>query len=212
MENTDYFSDRVILSATNQSVDAINDKVTAMIPREASVYLSADEVAEQDDTNPHLFPTEFLNSLTPSGIATHRLTLKVGMPVMLLRNLNTSRGLCNGTRMIIKSTHNSIIECEIMHGSYKGDRHLIPRIIMDSSDEVLPFTLRRRQFPIRPCFAMTINKSQGHTLRYVGLNLQIPVFSHGQLYVAMSRVQRPQNLKIFAPTGIQNIVYRDALN
>ncbi len=82
---------------------------------------------------------------------------------------------------------------------------------MDSSDDVLPFVLRRRQFPIRLCYAMTINKSQGQTLQYVGLNLETPVFSHGQLYVAMSRVQKPQNLKLYAPAGISNIVYHQAL-
>ena len=173
--------------------------------------MSADKVAEEDDVNIHLFPTEFLHSLTPNGIATHKLTLKIGMPVMLLRNLNTSQGLCNGTRMIVKRMRNNLLECEIMHGSYKGQCHFIPRINMDSSDDVLPFTLRRRQFPLRPCFAMTINKSQGQTLRYVGLNLETQVFPHGQLYVAMSRVQKPQNLKIFAPNGIKNIVYPDAL-
>lgn len=209
--NPEYYSDRVILSATNANVDEINEQVTQLVPGEAKVYESADTVAEQEDVNAHLYPTEFLNSLTPNGIAAHSITLKVGMPVMLLRNLNTACGLCNGTRLIIRNLQENIVEAEIMHGAYKGTRHFIPRIIMDSSDDVLPFVLRRLQFPIRPCYAMTINKSQGQTLQHVGLNLERNVFSHGQLYVAMSRVQRPQNLRIYAPHGIMNVVYRGAL-
>ncbi|KAI8533766.1 hypothetical protein RHMOL_Rhmol10G0034600 [Rhododendron molle] len=34
---------------------------------------------------------------------------------------------------------------------------------------------------------MTINKSQGISVKFVGVDLRIPVFSHGQLYVALSR-------------------------
>jgi ATP-dependent DNA helicase PIF1 len=43
----------------------------------------------------------------------------------------------------------------------------------------MPFTLRRRQFPVRPAFAMTINKAQGQTLKMVGIFLPKPVFTHG---------------------------------
>ena len=76
----------------------------------------------------------------------------------------------------------------------------------------MSFTLKRLQFPVRLSFAMTINKSQGQTLKIAGLDLTLPCFSHGQLYVGCSRVGSPQNLFILAPNGkTRNIVYPEAL-
>ncbi len=49
-----------------------------------------------------LYLVEFLNTLQFSGITNHKLELKVGVPILLLRNLNQSIGLCNGTRLIVK--------------------------------------------------------------------------------------------------------------
>jgi hypothetical protein len=114
---------------------------------------------------------------------------------MLIRNLNPSQGLCNGTRLICHELHNKVLEAEIITGSHIGSRVFIPRITLTSSDNTLPFILKRRQFPIRVAFSMTINKSQGQTLNRVGLYLPQPVFPHGQLYVAMSRITSHQSIK-----------------
>jgi ATP-dependent exoDNAse (exonuclease V) alpha subunit len=72
---------------------------------------------------------------------------------------------------------------------------LIPRITFIPKPEEYPFEWQRRQFPVRPAFASTINKSQGQTMKQVGVWLRGPVFVHGQLYVACSRVSLPSNLK-----------------
>ena len=83
------------------------------------------------------------------------------------------------------------------------------------SDSGLPFKIQRRQFPISLCFAMTINKSQGQTLSRVGLYLPRPVFTHGQLHVAISRVKTKRGLKILildedgnVTNTTKNIVYK----
>ena len=55
----------------------------------------------------------------------------------------------------------------------------------------------RNQFPLIPAFAMTINKSQGQSFKNVGISLANPVFSHGQLYVALSRTRIRKGIKIF---------------
>ncbi|CAF3262621.1 unnamed protein product, partial [Rotaria sp. Silwood2] len=155
-----------------------------------------DEVECEDGDDITNYPTEFLNSLTPSGMPPHKLKLKIGAIVMLLRSLDVHQGLCNGIRLIVRRLLNHMIDCEVATGSNKGSRVLIPRITLTPSDPILPFKLRRHQFPIRLSFAMTINKSQGQTLDRLGLLLPQPVFSHGQLYVAFSRVHSLASVKV----------------
>ena len=142
------------------------------------------------------YPTEFLNSLDLPDMPTHILTLKIGVPIILLRNINPPR-LCNGTRLSVKKMMNNIIEATILNGKFKGGDFLLPRIPMITTD--MQFEFKRLQFPVRLDFAMTINKAQGQSLQVCGLNLENPCFSHGQLYVVCSRVE---NLPIYSCTHL----------
>lgn len=177
----------------------MNDRVLDMFPGDTVTCFSVDSVAEVDQQA--VYPTEYLNSLTLSGLPPHKLNIKVGAPVMLLRNIDPARGHCNGTRYIVRQISQRYITGQIACGEYSGNVLLIPRIPLSPTDAGLPFTLRRRQFPLRPAFAMTINKAQGQTLQCVGVLLDEPVFTHGQLYVASSRCGDPSNIKFYAQNG-----------
>ena len=213
VQHSSFISNRAILTPRNENVHAINDLIMNRLPGESHTYLSADSVEESEE--PHLWPTDFLNSLSPSGMPPHSLTLKVGAPVMLLRNLKpgAGHGLSNGTRMVVKQLGRNIIEIEILTGSGAGQRVMIPRITLAPSEMSIPF--RRRQFPVQSCFAISVNKAQGQTLEHVGIYLPEPVFSHGQYYVALSRAKRASAVAVYVPDSSEhtsNIVYSEVLS
>ena len=176
---------RAVLAARNEEVHRVNDDVFSRIPADGPdvELLSADSTEEEGEEA--VYPVEFLNSINPSGLPPHKLRLEKGMPVLLLRNLDSAKGLANGTRLIVKGVQRHVMDAEIATGSYVGRRVFIPRITLTPSEDGfrMPFKLKPRQFPVRLAFAMTINKAQGQTLQRVGLFLPSHVFSHGQLYI-----------------------------
>ncbi|CAJ2669571.1 unnamed protein product [Trifolium pratense] len=139
---------------------------------------------------------------------------------MLMRNIDQAEGLCNGTRLIVTKLAVHVIEAKVIGGKYHGNVIIyIPRVPISPSQSPWPFKLTRRQFPIIVSYAMTINKSQGQSLDYVGLYLPKDVFSHGQIYVAVSRVKSKKGIKILihdetkqAKTSTTNVVYKEVFH
>ncbi|KEH34930.1 PIF1-like helicase [Medicago truncatula] len=103
---------------------------------------------------------EFLNTINSSGLPNHKITLKVGVTIMLLRNLDITVGLCNGTRLIVTKMGRYVLKGRVISGSNVGEKVYILRLSLTPSDTIIPFKFQRSQFPISLCFAMTINKSQ----------------------------------------------------
>lgn len=218
----EYLRDRAILTPLNEYVGKINEEALDRLPGNVTIYKSCDTICKasaSSGADEILYPPEYLNSLKFSGLPNHELKVKEGVPIMLLRNLNPKKGLCNGTRLIVTRCYKFLIEGLIIIGNKIGETAYIPRINMSPADKELPFVLKRKQFPVAVCYAMTINKSQGQTVKNVGLFLPKTVFSHGQLYIAVSRVTSPLGLKILCVDETEscagytkNVVYREIFN
>ena len=80
---------------------------------------------------------------------------------MLLRNLDVEAGLCNVVRAVVVRAHPKVLDLKIISGSAAGRRVYVPRLTLAPNNPELPFVLRRRQFPIKLAWAITINKAQG---------------------------------------------------
>uniref|UniRef100_A0ABD2WRM7 ATP-dependent DNA helicase n=1 Tax=Trichogramma kaykai TaxID=54128 RepID=A0ABD2WRM7_9HYME len=209
---------KVILASHNEDVTNLNNRILHMMPNDVHTYYSTDyasyKCSDQCDDDIELkWPIEVINSVT-DGLPPHKLQLKINCIVMLIRNLSVNEGLCTGTRLKITKLYEYNIKAEILTGEKIGNVVFIPKITLktdESSD--YPFIAYRKQFPIILAFAMTINKSQGQSFDEVGLYINRPLFSHGQLYVALSRCKNYD--KIFIENDsencdiIENVVWRE---
>lgn len=180
--------------------------------------MSSDSIdpADLNSRDDSVFTPDFLNSIKTSGLPNHYLRLRIGTPVMLIRNIDPNDGLCNGTRLQIIQLANHILQAKVITGTRVGEKVWLHRLLLSPTDSKLPFKMRRRQFPLKVAFEMTINKSQGKTLAKVGLFLPRPIFSHGQLYVVVSRVKSRKRLKILITDkrgkpqdSTMNVVYKE---
>ncbi|CAA0821401.1 PIF1 helicase [Striga hermonthica] len=209
---------RAILTTKNCFVDEVNKKLINEFPGDLVEYLSFDRVENPSHEAEY---GDIINSLTPSGLSEHRLSLKKNAPVILLRNLDPTEGLCNGTRLICKKLDKNVIYAEIAVRDFSGKSVFIHRIPFEPpADEQYPVPYTRTQFPLHLCFAMTINNAQGQTLDRVGVYLRKPVFSHWQLYVAISRAKTATSVKLLIKPPFfnehrlnytKNIVYTEVL-
>jgi ATP-dependent DNA helicase PIF1 len=140
----DWLSTKAILTPLNKDVKKINNKLLDRFPGVVREFLSSDTVNEEEDNI--AFPVEYINSIESGGFPDHSLKLKIGCPLILLRNLDPEKGLCNGTRLICRSIRRNIIEVTIATGAFANTHHLIPRINFLPTDTQSPVAFKRRQF------------------------------------------------------------------
>ncbi|CAG8842443.1 10197_t:CDS:2, partial [Gigaspora margarita] len=176
-----YFKD-FLLNIGNRTESTISDDIIRihdqMVPGDTIIYQNYNTVS--DDTR-GLYQQEYLNSITPNGLPSYELCLKISTSIMCLCNLDSTNGLCNGTRLICKSFQPNVIGATITTVSYKENE--------------------MRQFPIKLAFVLTIKKSQGQTIPRIGLYIPEHVFAHGQLYVAFSRARTQHDIKVLVKNG-----------
>jgi hypothetical protein len=219
MRDSTFFQQHAILAPTLEIVERVNNFVMDLMPREEKEYLICDTVLKCDEDvgiYRRWTTTDFLNDIKCYGMPNHKLHLKIGVPVMLLRNIDVSSGLCNGTRLTTVMLGKNVISARVVSGPHSGEVVYITRTNLVPSDANVSITFQRRQFPVCLCFAMTINKSQGQTLSNVGLFLPRHVFTHGQLYVVVSRVKTRKGLEILITddsgqpsNSTTNVVYHE---
>ena len=135
-KDTRWLSERALLAPKNISVDKVNDHILAKIPGAVMMYSSVDSVVDEEEAVQ--YPMEFLNSLEPPGMPPHLLFLKIGVPIILLRNIDSPR-LCNGTRLVIKKMMSRVLEATIITGKYAGEDVFIPRIPLRPSNLPIQF-------------------------------------------------------------------------
>ncbi|CDF77532.1 partial DNA helicase [Chondrus crispus] len=211
-----WLTKHVILTTKNRPLEEVNEVIGNMIPGPYRTYLSAEKV-ENENTNALIYPTEMLNTLTAgSALPDHKLMLKKDFIVMLLRNIDPTSGYVKGARYVIENVTNNLLCLRVTAGSHEGNRLCLPRMPCGPGDDKFPIPgFTRTQFPIRTCFALTTNKAQGQSFGgRIGLDLRDHYFSHGQLYVALSRTTHPSNVTTLTRESdetTRNVVYSEFL-
>ncbi|XP_020985863.1 uncharacterized protein LOC107462515 [Arachis duranensis] len=130
---------RAILAPTLESVEKVNDFVLTIFSGMEKEYLSSDttcQADENEDVQQEWFTPEFLNDIKYSGLPNHKLTLKPGVAVMLLRNIDQTSGLCNGTRLIVNELGSNVIRATVVTGRNIENKVYIPRM------NLIPFRFR----------------------------------------------------------------------
>jgi hypothetical protein len=109
----DYFLNRGILCPRNSDVDEINQAMIELFPGVEQIYHSADKIKDSTDD---IYPVEYLKSISLGGLPPSELKVKVGAPLMVLRNINPGLGLCNGTRVRLIRKRQRVLEVKIISG------------------------------------------------------------------------------------------------
>ena len=194
--NPDYFKKRAILTGTNSDVKELNESLLHRVPGETKTYLSIDPCMDPDDAA--YVGTEVLNNIEMSGMPEHRLLLKVDAIIILIRNLHVHMKDVNGTRYIITALSSNLITAKKLGANDDEPLLLIPRVIHLTKNDEFPFIMKRVQFPVKLAYVMTFQRAQGQSLDKCGILLSRSVWTHGQLYVAMSRCGAMSRVKIYA--------------
>lgn len=220
---------RAILAPTNEQVDDYNREILSRMEGTQRMFTAMDvlkdsEEQEQDQEGEEVDPTPSEAVLAevarqdPPGAPAHSLIVKVNGVYRLMCNFSPARGLVKNTRVVVMAVGKRIITVRVLRGvggvsTLEPEDILISRISFTIELES-GHTLIRRQFPLAPAYATTFNSCQGLTLDFVGVDLTRPVFSHGQLYTALSRIRHRSHAKVRLRRGqmkTRNITYQEIL-
>jgi len=218
--HTPNIHEKAILCATNEDVDEWNTIVQGLNPNTARTYASSNQFKDVDD--PHGILASILTEdacmfYRQNGVPDHRITLKRGDICFVMRTLNRKEKLANNTRVVIVELYDRIIKVATIEEYPRN--FVIPRIRFNVKLKFGGFTLLRTQFPLRLAYAMTKNKSQGQSIPVSLDDVRHPTFSHGHLYVSMSRATDVDEKAFFCneeqvvdgSVVVRNVVYPELL-
>lgn len=188
---------RVLLAPHNAVVDEMNDLITSRMPshRATRTYLSTNTPDAYDvyDPTTAVFSIDNLQTINDSSMPVHKLTLRVGMPVMCLQNLDVAEGICNGTTMVVERLDPEVVWCRLL--TRYGER-LHPFAPTAFAYDNNGFKFTRIQMPMRVSFAATINRAQGGTYDRVAYHALRPIWAHGMFFTVITRPTTPDGLTI----------------
>ncbi len=177
-----------ILALTLETCSEINKMCFTRLPGECFEMPASDFYVECAD--PDAFPHDYVESLQMKGAPPWMLQFKIGGRYMCIRNIDPPRGIINGTMLKLIAIGRRYATFKVLTGKSAGSIEILLKSVFSISPEAsgLPFTIIRRQFPVIPAYCLTVHKAQGQTMACVGLIFESDPFTHGQLYVALSRV------------------------
>jgi hypothetical protein len=177
-------------------------------------------VDDPNDFIKNMITEEVMNTYCENGTPPHTLTLKIDDICILLRNVDTNRGLTSNTRVRILNIQPHRIHVTTLD----TDQPIYATLCRFKFELKLPFgnslIMQRCQFPLRLAYSLTFNKAQGQTFNKLALDITQASFSHGHLYVALSRIRIATNIKFFVTEdnlidGVPfttNVVYDEIIN
>ncbi|XP_052108445.1 uncharacterized protein LOC107463334 [Arachis duranensis] len=137
-----YFQSKAILTSMLENVEKKNDFVLTIFSEMEKEHLSSNTTYQADenkDVQQEWFTPEFINDIKCSGLPNHKLTLKTGVIIMLLRNIDQTLCLCNGTRLIVNELGNNVIGAAVVTGRNIGDKVYITKMNLILLDSGIPF-------------------------------------------------------------------------
>ena len=208
-----------ILAPTNRQVDDYNANILDRIEGHTTSYMARDTLKEAEDSNlrsPNSI-LDFVSRHHLPGIPPYTVNIKTNGVYRLLRNFSVDRGLVKNARVLITGTGQRLISIRVVRANLaqmlNSEEILIPHITF-TTKLTSGHTLVRQQFPLGPAYAATFNGCQGMMLDCIGVDLTNPVFSHGQLYTALSRIRNRNAVIICLRPGMSsttNVTYHELL-
>ena len=148
-QDSEFFRGRGILTPFNAvKLDMSREVLSHMVENENHSLFGVDS-AEDEDPTLQQFSVESLQNINLAGLPLSKLELRIGAPVMLLRNIDQTYRLNNGSRLVISQIGVRVIAGHLQGGDFDSQLRLIPRIPLTSLEGDLAFILCRRQFPVQ---------------------------------------------------------------